>query len=99
MKAAERQELQTLWKQRIYDWQCSGLSQTEWCRQHQLNNHQLGYWKRKLLSSADENLIPLAIIHSETTVPSPLVLYIDSIRIEAAPEQAAALIKALQAIS
>ena len=99
MKTAERQKLQTLWKQRIHDWQHSGLSQTEWCKQHQLNHHQLGYWKRKLLSKADDKLIPLAVINSEPTAPSQLVLYIDSIRVEAAPEQAAALIKALQAVS
>ena len=99
MKAAERQKLQALWKQRIHDWQHSGLSQTEWCNQHQLNIHQLSYWKRKLLSKPDGKLIPLAIINSEPEFSSSLVLYIDSIRVEAAPEQAAALIKALQAVS
>ncbi|MET4708399.1 hypothetical protein V5J37_002258 [Endozoicomonas sp. NE43] len=44
-------------------------------------------------------MIPLGVVQPEPSAPSLVILYMDSIRIEAAPEQAAALIKALQAAS
>ena len=30
---------QTLWKERLQDWQRSGLSTAKWCRQQQLPEH------------------------------------------------------------
>jgi len=36
------------WKQHIQSWQSSGLSQTAYCRQNSLKQHQLAYWKKQL---------------------------------------------------
>ncbi len=38
MKTEKRAELKVLWEQRLKDWKASGLSQINWCRQHNLNS-------------------------------------------------------------
>jgi transposase-like protein len=35
------------WKDAIADWQRSGLSQSEFCRQGNLNKNTFGYWLRR----------------------------------------------------
>jgi hypothetical protein len=35
------------WQHPIAQWQVSGLSQADYCRQQALSAHQLSYWKRK----------------------------------------------------
>ena len=35
------------WNTHITDWQTSRLSQTEYCRRHELKVHQFVYWRRK----------------------------------------------------
>ncbi|WP_067515185.1 IS66 family insertion sequence element accessory protein TnpA [Endozoicomonas ascidiicola] len=97
MKAAQRKQLLKRWLQRIQDWQQSGLSQTAWCKQHQLNIHQLSYWKRKLSPKTESKVIPLAVAMPKPEMPSTLVLHINNVQVEATPEQAAILIHALQA--
>ncbi|MGB0360957.1 MAG: IS66 family insertion sequence element accessory protein TnpA, partial [Endozoicomonas sp.] len=61
MKTVQSKQLQELWQQRINDWQQSGLSQTQWYKQHQLNTNQLGYWKRKYAQKSESKVTPLAI--------------------------------------
>ncbi|WP_299735738.1 hypothetical protein [uncultured Endozoicomonas sp.] len=100
MKTVQRKQLQELWQQRVNNWQQSGLSQTEWCKQHQLNIHQLSYWKRKLSQQPESKIIPLAVVTQKPDkLPTTLVIHINNIQVEATPEQAAILIHALQANS
>ncbi|MET4692850.1 IS66 family insertion sequence element accessory protein TnpA [Endozoicomonas lisbonensis] len=99
MKPEERKQNQALWQERMNDWQQSGLSASGWCKKHDIKQHLFFYWKHKLLTRPDNKLIPLGVVQPEPSAPSLVILYMDSIRIEAAPEQAAALIKALQAAS
>jgi hypothetical protein len=35
------------WNTHITSWQASRLSQTEYCRRHELKFHQFVYWRRK----------------------------------------------------
>ena len=37
------------WELHVAHWQASGLSQVNYCEQHGLRAHQLGYWNRKFL--------------------------------------------------
>jgi len=37
----------TVWKKHIEQWKKSGLSQAAYCREHQLDDSQLSYFKRK----------------------------------------------------
>jgi hypothetical protein len=39
------------WKQHIDSWQQTGLTQVEYCRQHNLKHHQLVYWKKRFLKT------------------------------------------------
>lgn len=41
---------QAFWQNHIEQQQASGLNQQAYCEQHNLKPHQLGYWRRKLLS-------------------------------------------------
>jgi len=42
---------QLFWPDHIQAWQHSGLSQSAYCREHDLCPQKLSYWKRKLLFS------------------------------------------------
>lgn len=42
-------EKRELWEDRIKNWQQSGLSQKDYCRQNNLRDNQLTYWKKRIL--------------------------------------------------
>ena len=43
------------WLHHIDSWRCSGLSQSAYCREHDLKSNQLSYWKRKLSAPNTEH--------------------------------------------
>lgn len=47
---AERQAKQETWKERIAEFESSGLSGAKWCAANGLKENQLSYWRRKLKS-------------------------------------------------
>ena len=50
------------WKQHIDSWQETGLTQSEYCRQHNLKHHQLVYWKKRFLKTeTDVSFVPLKL--------------------------------------
>jgi hypothetical protein len=51
------------WKTRITNWQSSRLSQTEYCRRHELTFHQFVYWRRKFAPKA---ATPISLIQVPT---------------------------------
>ena len=57
-----------IWQQHIKAWQESGLSQLEFCKQQNLQQHNLQYWKKRLAPTVDKpkNLIPITIARSAT---------------------------------
>lgn len=46
-RIAERQEKQRYWGEHLSKWKESGLSQSAYCREHQLNLHRFIYWKER----------------------------------------------------
>ena len=38
------------WRQQVDQWQASGLSQTQYCKTHQLTYHRFIYWRQKIES-------------------------------------------------
>ncbi len=50
-RAQQLEQKRTYWKQHIDSWQETGLTQVEYCRQHDLKHHQLVYWKRRFLKT------------------------------------------------
>jgi hypothetical protein len=50
------------WKEQIEHWQQSDLSQTEYCRRHDLKRHQLAYWKKRFLKAgSDVSFVPVRL--------------------------------------
>lgn len=67
MESKSRQEkskkLRRLWKAHLDKWEESGLSQSEYCRRHNLSRHRFSYWKARI---KPKNLpIELAQVPSE----------------------------------
>ena len=59
-RAEQLEQKRTFWKQHIDSWQETGLTQVEYCRQHNLKHHQLVYWKKRFLQiETDVSFVPL----------------------------------------
>ena len=61
-RAELSEQSRTYWKQHIETWRSSGLTQTEYCRQHELKDYKFTYWKKRLIP-ADTTItfVPLKI--------------------------------------
>ncbi len=57
-----------IWQQHIDNWKDSGLSQTEYCKQHKIKLHNLQYWRKRLSACTKKSraLIPVTIKRSTT---------------------------------
>jgi hypothetical protein len=75
-RAEQLEQKRSYWKQHIERWQETGLTQTEYCRQHNLKHHQLIYWKKRFLKT-------------ETDVSFVSVKFEDLLDIPAQPDYAA----------
>ena len=61
-RAEQLEQKRTYWKQHIDGWQETGLSQTEYCRRHNLKHHQLVYWKKRFLKTeTGVSFVPLKL--------------------------------------
>ncbi len=101
MKAEKRAKLKTLWEQRLEQWRKSGLSQVNWCRQQNLNAHQLTYWKLKLQPRKDQDkLIPLVVSQPPEPLENhPIIIHLGNARLEASLHQVPELLRALKVVS
>lgn len=76
-----KNEVHSLWQQRIADKKTSGLKLDEWCAKNQLTKHAYYYWKRKLSDLETSRLeasrfveVPSqSTVHSES-VPATMVI-------------------------
>ena len=87
-RSEERAENRQVWEQHIRNWKESGLAQSEYCRRHNLKEHQLTYWKRKFkVVAAPISLVELQLSTafqsriSENKAPLRLIVC-DQYRIE-----------------
>ena len=53
-RAEQLEDKRRYWKQQIEHWKESGLTQTEFCRLHNLIIHQLTYWKKRFHSKQEQ---------------------------------------------
>jgi hypothetical protein len=61
-RAEQLEQKRINWKQHIDSWQQTGLSQAEYCRRHNLKDHQLTYWKKRFLKTETEvSFVPLKL--------------------------------------
>lgn len=59
-----------IWTNHITHQKESGLSRVEYCRKHQLNYHQFGYWERKYrVEVAPSKLVPIHLNKPTNIVP------------------------------
>jgi hypothetical protein len=49
LRQQELEQKRHYWKTHIASWQASRVSQTEYCRRHELKFHQFVYWRRKYI--------------------------------------------------
>jgi hypothetical protein len=59
LRHQELDQKRQYWSTHINDWQASRLSQTEYCRRHELKFHQFVYWRRKF---APQAAMPIALV-------------------------------------
>ena len=45
---SKQSTLKEKWQQHLQSWRDSGLSQSAWCRQHDIKPNQFWYWRKKL---------------------------------------------------
>ena len=70
----------TYWQQHLKDWQQSGLSQRDYCQQHELTYASFGYWRKRLRTkeSTTAKLVPISVSR-----PALITVYLPSgVRIE-----------------
>ena len=61
-RAEQLEQKRTYWKHHIDRWQETGLSQSEYCRRHNLKHHQLVYWKKRFLQTeTGVSFVPLRL--------------------------------------
>lgn len=75
------QDKSAYWQQHIESWKKNGLSQRDYCKQHELTFSSFGYWRNRLKASdtTASKLIPVSVSR-----PASVNIYLSSgIRIEA----------------
>ena len=82
-RSEQLEQKRSFWKQHIDSWQETGLTQAEYCRQHNLKHHQLVYWKKRYLKTeTNVSFVPLKFEDlldlSVRQEPAPLTLVINS---------------------
>ena len=56
------EQSRTYWKRHIENWRSSGLSQANYCRQHELKIHQFSYRKRRFIEAdRGTSFVPIPI--------------------------------------
>ena len=63
-RAEEQAEKRKFWNEHIEGWQESNLTQTEYCRQHNLIPHRFTYWKNRIVKP-QETFVPLVQVNME----------------------------------
>ncbi len=82
-RAEQLEQKRSYWRKHIDSWQQTGLTQAEYCRQHNLKHHQLVYWRKRFLKTeTDVSFVPLQL-EDLLDLPArqkqaPLVLVINS---------------------
>lgn len=68
-----------LWRERIAQWQASGMSQQAYATEHGVPVHQVGYWARRFARSQSlPALLPVKVV--PTLSPSPEAISLRSER-------------------
>lgn len=80
------------WSARIQEWQASGLSQADFCRQSNLNMVTFASWKRRVLKPAEEST-PRFVEVGRTVGGWPLRITVGRFQVDVAADADEALLK------
>jgi hypothetical protein len=80
------------WLARIQEWQASGLSQADFCRQSNLNVVTFASWKRRLLRPTQESA-PAFVEVGRTVVGWPLRITVGRFQVDVGADADEALLK------
>ena len=74
----EREQKHQLWKERISEYESSGLSVPAWCKEQQIPTHQMRYWLRKFRNAetndSKSDKAASRWVELDTSEPAPGVL-------------------------
>ena len=101
-----RSEKVAYWSGHVAGWQCSGLSQGAYCRQHGLSQSSLSYWRKRLGATNDRDaasfvtIVPVPLSASAqpdiATAPEPMLVHVgNAFRIEIRGDFAAPVLEKL----
>jgi hypothetical protein len=86
------QEKWEMWKERIEDYQASGKSAAQWCRDHHVPESSFSTWKKKILASSKKKEVSPAstwiAVAPEVEVvetAAPITIRVRAIEIEVKP--------------
>ena len=71
-RAEQLSEKRKFWKELIHHWQESGLTQTEYCRIHNLTPHQFTYWKKRIVKPPETPISLVQVNMKSSFNPNPL---------------------------
>lgn len=81
-----RQELlkqkRSCWKKHLENWRSSGMTQTAYCRQHDLKDHQFTYWKKRLVHT--DSAVTFAPVKIRRTLSSSPAMNPSTLRLNLA---------------
>ena len=61
------------WRKHLNDWQCSGLSQRQYCLKHSLKKYTFLYWRKKFANEGKRlSLIPVTVVEEQSSSPEPI---------------------------
>lgn len=92
------------WEARMKEWKESGLSAAKWCREHDINLHQMYYWKRRFqqesMVTKEANWLPVQVTESSSTIKSsPIFIHVHDYAVEvpigADPVQVAEILRVI----
>ena len=70
-RVEESKRKREYWRSHIERWQESGSSQTEYCREHGLKDHQFTYWKKRIVQTEAEGKLVSLKLSSFTNKQPP----------------------------
>ena len=67
-RAAELEAKRRFWEEHLSQWEASGLSQSEYCRQNDLKLHCFLYWRKRQRATVESTVSLVELPRQEGTV-------------------------------
>ena len=92
-------ENQAFWQNHVQQWQSTGLSQAAYCREHQLNQDNFGYHKRKqlskVISSQNNGFVSVHLAQNVQSIDSLTLHFVNGTHLSGITSQNVTVVKQL----